>query len=104
MEAAEIKEIAANYHLIKHAQALHPILFRAVRRFNYLRALPQQSEFTLVAYFAVLESLVTHCPGGTETFDSLSHQLRTKMELLCKRFQRALDYTVFGGGLKGAKL
>jgi hypothetical protein len=43
--------------------------------------------------FAVIESLLTHDPKGG--YDSLGHQIRSKIPLLDRRMEKRLDYTVF---------
>ena len=48
----------------------------------------------VLGVFAVLESLLTHDPHGG--YDSLTHQIKTKMALLDSRFSERLDYSKFG--------
>jgi hypothetical protein len=44
--------------------------------------------------FAIVESLITHDPH--DQYDSLVHQIRSKMKLLGRRFRKPLDYSPFG--------
>src|SRR6266567_4059313 len=46
---------------------------------------------TVIGLFSVIESLVSHGPKLTESADSLSHQIRTKLPLLRKRFYPELE-------------
>jgi hypothetical protein len=89
----ELKEIGCNHGLLKKAQDSCPTLHQTIRRFRYLKGLPRHSEFSFVAHFSLLEALITHSPKLTEPLDSITHQLKTKLNLLSKRFQRPLDYS-----------
>jgi len=74
--------------------ALSRDALRPFRAFDNLREVSQESPLFALGLFAVLESLITHDPH--DQFDSLSHQVSTKMVLLSKRFERALPYAQFG--------
>jgi len=91
----DIQEIGANYTLIKGTSAEHKHIQRAFQRFDTLKSLPRKSELVVIGLFSVIESLITHCPKLTESSDSLMHQIRTKIPLLRKRFERPLDYEAF---------
>ncbi len=45
--------------------------------------------------FSIVESLVTHQPKSSDSGESLTHQIATKLPLLQKRFQRSLDHTQY---------
>lgn len=64
---------------------------RAFKRFNSLCSVSKYSELAVIGLFSVIESLITHAPKLTESADSLSHQLRSKIPLVRKRFARTLD-------------
>ena len=63
----------------------------ALRQFLYLKALPRYSGLTIIGLFSIIESLITHSPKQNID-DSLNHQIKTKIPLLRKMFQRSLDY------------
>ena len=63
----------------------------AIRQFLYLKALPRYSGLTIIGLFSIIESLITHNPKQNIE-DSLGHQIKTKVPLLRKKFQRSLDY------------
>jgi hypothetical protein len=94
--SSEIKEIAANYQLIKQIKPEHVHITRAFRKFNELKSLLRNSELVVITLFSIIESLIAHNPKSTEVGDSLGHQIKTKMPLLSKRFQRSLPYRNFG--------
>lgn len=63
----------------------------AIRQFLYLKALPRYSGLTVIGLFSIIESLITHNPKQN-IHDSLNHQIKTKIPLLRRRFQRTLEY------------
>ena len=104
MGTDEKTEIFENYTLLKIAKEVWPAYYKAAERFQYLRALPFDSELTIIGYFSVIESLITHNPKLTANMDSLTHQMKTKMNLLSKKVQRPLDYQSFFGIADGDKV
>lgn len=62
-------------------------LFRQVSRMH------GSDHLSVLGLFSVIESLLTHNPRGE--YDSLGHQIRTKVLLLDKRFVRPIDYAAF---------
>jgi hypothetical protein len=89
---SDVREL---FGLLEVCESEHPEVWRAVQNFELTRMLPRDSTMSALALFAVMESLITHDPKVT--FDSLNHQVATKMTLLGKRFGVPLDYTPFGG-------
>ena len=94
----ELREIPENYDLIKKISPDHEHITRAFRKFRDLKSLPRSSELVTIGLFSIIESLVTHSPKHSE--DSLTHQIKTKIPLLSKRFQRNLDYVEHFGEIK----
>ena len=97
MTSGEIKEIPANYQLIKQIKPEHVHITRAFRKFNELKSLLRGSELVVITLFSIIESLIAHNPKSTEVGDSLGHQIKTKIPLLSKRFQRSLPYHQYFG-------
>jgi len=95
--ADEIKSVNGYFQSIKTCEKEHPHIHKAVNEFFQLRSLSRNSGMIVLGSFAVIESLVTHDPK--EDFDSLNHQISTKMPLLSKRFERRLDYDTHFGQL-----
>lgn len=88
--------MADYFELIKNsAETKIPAHF-ALREFYDLNSLPHQSNHHILGCFAVIESLLTHNPNDKEIGDSLTHQLKTKLNLLESRFVRELDFSPFG--------
>lgn len=67
-------------------------IHRAIDMLLELRTLKENSPFRILGYFAILELLLTHNPGGKELGDSLTHQISTKIPLISKRLSAALPY------------
>lgn len=97
MTSGEIKEIPANYQLIKQIKPEHVHITRAFKKNKELKSLPRSSELVVITLFSIIESLIAHNPKSTEVGDSLGHQIKTKMPLLSKRFQRLLPYKQYFG-------
>lgn len=60
---------------------------RALHHYEAIKGLPRSDDMMVLGLFAVLESLITHNPRSAWHGDSLTHQVSTKMPLLCKRFK-----------------
>jgi hypothetical protein len=79
-----------------------------------MRALPGQLSFTrrfnnagrvvVLAYFAIIEMLLTHNPNDKEIGDSISHQLITKISLLSTRLSDDFDYHLFETSVPSDKI
>jgi len=104
MGNAEVEELGVNYRLVKRVQETFPPIYQSLRRFHDLKALQNDSTFLVIGYISVIESLITHAPELTEPMDSLTHQIKTKMNLLSKRVQRSLDYQSLFGITDGDKV
>jgi hypothetical protein len=102
IEAKDLQNINGYFESIKACEQDHPNIYKAVSDFFILKSLPRNSSLLVLGCFAVIESLVTHDPK--DDFDSLNHQISTKMSLLSKRFERQLDYEKHFGALDREKV
>lgn len=93
----ELREISVNYDLIKQIDPEYEHITRAFNKFRDLKSLPRNSELVIIGLFSIVESLITHCPSRKNIDDSLTHQIKTKIPLLSKRFQRELEYVKYFG-------
>lgn len=91
----DLQQIGQNYRAIKKISEDQNRLTRAFKRFEDLKSLPRSSELIVLGLFSIIECLLTHAPKGSETGDSLTHQLKTKIPLVRKRFMRPLEYEMF---------
>lgn len=71
---------------------------------SQLKALPHKSPLRFLGYFAILESLLTHAPMPTDPYDSITRQVKKKVALLNRRWDKALDYTPFDDAPPGDHL
>jgi hypothetical protein len=90
IDTVELIETNGYFQSIKACEKEQPLIYKSIRDFFQLKSLPRNSSMVILGYFAVIESLVTHDPK--DDFDSLNHQISTKMTLLSKRFKRQMDY------------
>ena len=74
----------------------HEGIHRAIDLF-YLSKRVEDQNFLAMAYFAVIEMLITHQPGDKEIGDSIRHQLLTKIPLLSARMAQPITYESFQG-------
>ena len=92
------------YSKIKGLPKEYPHINRAFRRFDRLRSVPLISELTVIGLFSVIESLLTHAPNNNDPTDSLTRQIKHKMPLVRKRFQRPIDHSSFFDGINEDKV
>lgn len=59
-------------------------------------ALPRGRPALFLAYFGILESLLTHRPQPTDPYDSITRQVKRKVALLNNRWSPQIDYSLFG--------
>ena len=95
ISSEDIKEIGTNYTRIKDISPEHEAIRRAFQLFYSLKSLPRNSEMVVLGLFSVMECLLTHSPDPKDPTDSLTRQIKAKIPLLRKRFDRTLDYTAF---------
>lgn len=82
----------------------HPELQRALTMLNNLRVLPDNSTFHVLGLFAIIEMLITHNPQLEDKGDSITRQMKTKIPLLSRRFDRPLPYHEFFGNIEVTKV
>jgi hypothetical protein len=89
----DVEEIRIVFRLLQVLDQSFADIRRAIDMFYRLREI-KESEMYILGLFAVIECLLTHDPKGS--YDSLGHQIRSKIPLLDKRMKRPIDYTAFG--------
>lgn len=63
--------------------------------------MPYNSTLRFLGYFAILESLLTHPPKSSDPYDSITRQVKNKINLLNNRWEIKLDYSNFGEARDG---
>ena len=76
---------------------------RLLQQMLDIEELPSKSPLRFLAYFGILESLLTHQPKPSDPYDSITRQVKTKVALLDNRWTPKLAYAEFGG-IEPAKL
>ena len=76
----------------------------ALDLYNSASGLWFHSGLLTLSLFSVIESLIAHKPRLTETLDSISHQIKHKINLLSKRFDIKADHTQHFGEIDTIKL
>lgn len=77
-----LQQIQRTYKRINEIEKEYSEIFNAIILFNSLRFLSQYHNFKILGLFTVIESLLTHKPTSSETGDSITRQIRTKVPLL----------------------
>jgi hypothetical protein len=95
LSRAELDEIQRNHALITSALPQYEHIEKSFERFRVLKSLPRESELTVIGLFSIIESLISHAPDPKDPNDSLTRQIREKMKLVSKRFDRSLDYGAY---------
>lgn len=72
-----------------------PIIKKAIKDFVELKALPPKSPFIIIGVFSIIELLLT---SNNKSSPTISHQLRTKIPLLNRRFEIPLVFSKFFKG------
>lgn len=90
-----ISEFEKNWTAYNKLDEEYSFINHAIDNFNSLKVISSGSDLLIVGYFSIIESLITHPPRLAESLDSINHQLRNKMILLCKRFGRTTDLEEF---------
>ena len=94
--AADLHDWKQTDALVARVRTDFPSIWHSLQLFSQLPIKKGHNELTVLALFAVIESLLTHNPRGD--FDSIGHQIRTKMLLVENRMDVRLDYSYFGEG------
>lgn len=81
---------------LENVESTHPEIGRSVHMFWILSGNdPTVDRLTVLGYFIVIESLLTHRPDPKDPTASIGRQIRSKMRLLGNRMAPDLDYGVF---------
>jgi len=67
---------------LKSLDHKYEFVHSALKTMSELRTVSHRSRLQVIGLFSILENLVTHSPRLNESLDSISHQLRGKLQLL----------------------
>jgi hypothetical protein len=101
-----------NIDTIRHTLELYNALdrvkregiIRAVEFYHNTRRFTNLGGLEVLAYFSIIEMLLTHNPNDKEIGDSISHQLKTKLSLMSTRISGSFDYHLFDVSIPPTKV
>lgn len=105
-----INEIAIVYDLLMlktggvGGKGNFPEIIRALQMLDSLNDLPSGSDFLCLGLFAIVEMLITHNPVLEDRGDSITHQMKSKIPLLSRRFDRPLPIVEHFGNASSEKI
>jgi hypothetical protein len=100
----DLQQIKQSYKNIPQIQNAYPGIMRSMTLYNSLRYLPKYHDLKTLGLLTVIESLLTHDPQSSETGDSLTRQVRTKVPLIFRRCRRDINYSGYFGKVKEDKV
>lgn len=102
IENDELREITYNYNQIVALDVgRYPNVSKAISDFHQTKCITNRSSLKILAYFSIIECLLTHSPLPADRTDSITRQISAKMSLLSKRFQREIQYESFFPNITG---
>jgi hypothetical protein len=100
----DLQQIRQTSEKIPQIQNAYPSIMRSMALYNSLRYLPKYHNLKTLGLFTVIESLLTHNPQPSETGDSLTRQVRTKLPLVFARCPRDIGYSGYFENAKQDKV
>ena len=94
---ADIEKIAALYREIQASDRGVIDVRNFAKQVGNLKGFFHGSPLRFLGYFALLESLLTHAPKPSDPYDSITRQVKKKINLLNHRWTIPIDYSPFGG-------
>ena len=94
---ADALQISALVERLSEHRAASLDILRVSHQLLSLHALDCNSDMALLGYFSVLESLLVHKPNPNDSNDSITRQIRKKINLLDNRWLQKIDYSAFKG-------
>jgi hypothetical protein len=94
---SDAEQIATLFSALKSHDSRLIQMERIVAQLLELEELRPGSTSQFLAYFGILESLLTHKPDPKDPYDSITRQVKNKINLLDHRWFPRLDYTAFAG-------
>lgn len=110
VDLSALQEIGTVFRLLQSATEdtgtgeRYPKAKKAVEMLDQVRLLPQHSSFRVLGLFSILELLISHNPTLADKGDSITHQMKTKMPLIMRRFDRGIELASFFGSCATEKI
>lgn len=99
LELEELNQLKYYNQLMNDASEEFEYVSYVIDLYQSSLKLEQHSRLLLLSHFSIIESLVAHKPRLSESLDSITHQIKNKLNLLSKRFVNHIDHTNFFGDI-----
>lgn len=104
VDISELVKLKRYYEAIVGSKNMYKKPKFALELYYSASKLPIHSELLTLSLFSIIESIVAHKPRLTETLDSITHQIKNKLNLLSKRFDIVVDHEHYFGVISYSKL
>ncbi|CAM2985924.1 hypothetical protein [Pseudoalteromonas distincta] len=95
VSTAELQKLKNLYNFIGREQTKYEKIEFVLELYSSSGSLDVGSKLLTLSLFSIIESLIAHKPRLTETLDSVTHQIKHKINLLSKRFDNTIKYHDF---------
>ncbi|WP_300525087.1 HEPN domain-containing protein [Alcanivorax sp.] len=104
VDTRELVKLKSYYGLIENDQAAHGKSRFVLELYFSSSSLWVHSGLLTLSLFSIIESIIAHKPRLTETLDSITHQIKNKLNLLSKRFDSSVRHEDYFGEISYPKL
>lgn len=104
VSTAELQKLKALYEFLDTEPNKYENIEFVIELYYSSANLNIQSGLLTLSLFSIIESLITHKPRLTETLDSVTHQIKHKVNLLSKRFDNSINVHTFFEKIEHSKL
>jgi hypothetical protein len=89
----DLNKLKAIYEKVKVISTNYADIYHSLKLYASIPRLVGYNELICLGLFSIIESILTHNP--VSNVDSISHQIKTKINLLSNRFDNEIDYSSF---------
>ncbi|KQA16694.1 HEPN domain-containing protein [Vibrio metoecus] len=100
----ELAKLKRYYSLLANDQEKFEKAGFVLELYSSSSSLDIHSGLLTLSLFSIIESIVAHKPRLTETLDSITHQIKNKLNLLSKRFDHSVKHEEYFGEIGHSKL
>lgn len=100
----ELSKLKKYYSLLANDQTQYEKSEFVLDLYSSSSSLWIHSGLLTLSLFSIIESIIAHKPRLTETLDSITHQIKNKLNLLSKRFDHSVKHEEYFGEIGYPKL
>lgn len=100
----ELHKLKRYYDLLVNDKTQYEKVGFVLDLYSSSSSLRIDSELLTLSLFSIIESIIVHKPRLTETLDSITHQIKNKLNLLSKRFDYSVRHEEYFGKIGYPKL